>query len=217
MNIEQARTNMITQQLHTWGVLDPTVLELFAKVPRELFVPIEYKNLAFADTSIPIGHDQMMLTPTEEARIMQAVAVQPEEHVLEIGTGSGYMTALLAKLAKHVDSVDIFAEFTAAAQAKFTSLKIRNVTLDTADAASGWSMQPEYDVIVITGSLPFLPEYFRKILKRGGRLFAILGAAPAMEAMLFKQDERGFWQEQKIFETVVQPLINAQQNTGFVF
>src|SRR5690242_3725008 len=144
MNIEQARTNMITQQLHTWGVLDPAVLELFTRVPREFFVPQAYKNIAFADTTIPLGHDQHMLTPTEEARILQCLQLQPTESVLEIGTGSGFMTALLARSAQHVDSADIFPDFTTTAQAKLNILKIDNTTLVTANAAAGWSIRPEY-------------------------------------------------------------------------
>lgn len=217
MNIEEARINMITQQLRTWDVLDETVLNAVRTTPREEFVPAAYKNLAFADMNIPLAHGQTMLTPREEARLLQTLALQGTEVVLEVGTGSGYMTALLARLAKIVYSIDIFPDFTQQAQVKLATQNINNVTLLSADAARGWEQQGPYDAIIITGALPFLPESFRNSLKPGGRLVAILGQAPAMEATLIKRGERSGWTEEKLFETVVPTLINATQPSPFTF
>jgi len=217
MNIEQARTNMIKQQLRAWDVLDDHLLEVFRTTPREAFVPPAYKGVAFADMNIPLEHDQIMLIPGEEARLLQAVQIQPTDTVLEIGTGSGYMTALLARLAKLVYSIDIFPDFTAAAQVKLATHNINNVKLLTADASKGWEQQGPYDVIIITGSLPFLPESFRNSLKPNGRLVAILGNAPAMEATLITRNDRAQWSKQKLFETVVPVLINAEPSATFVF
>lgn len=217
MNIEQARTNMITQQLRTWEVLDENVLQTIDSTPREDFVPSDYKKLAFADMNIPLAHHQQMLTPKEEARLLQALNLQGTETVLEIGTGSGYMTALLAKMAKYVYSIDIFPDFTQQAQVKLASHNINNATLLTADAARGWEQQGPYDAIMITGALPFLPESFRNSLKPGGRLVAILGHPPAMEATLIKRSERSTWSTEKLFETVVPLLQNAIQPSAFAF
>lgn len=217
MNIEQARANMITQQIRAWEVSDQLVLDVVASTPREHFVPAAYRKLAFADMNVPLGHDQVMLTPKEEARIIQSLKIQAGEHLLEVGTGSAYMTALLAKLGQHVVSVDIFPEFIQAAQEKLTMLDISNVTLQVGDAARGWSRQQLYNVIVITGSLPFLPEDFRHSLEVGGRLFAIIGQAPTMEAVLFKRLTLEEWSEEKLFETVVPSLLNATTSSKFVF
>lgn len=217
MDIEQARRNMITQQVRTWGVLDQAVLDVMANTPRELFVPNIYRNLAFADITIPLGHEQIMFMPMEEARLLQALAVQSSDVVLEIGTGSGYLTALLAKLSKYVYSVDIFPDFCTEARLKLAAQKINNVKIANSDAALGWDEQMPYDVIVITGALPFLPEQFRKNLKPGGRIFAILGNTPAMEATLLTYTLRGDWLEDMLFETVVPPLLNAPELVSFKF
>jgi protein-L-isoaspartate(D-aspartate) O-methyltransferase len=217
MNIEQARDNMIKQQLRTWNVLDAPTLNIIAKTPREYFVPENYKDLAFADMAIPLAHDQVMLTPKEEARLLQALNIQPTEVVLEVGTGSGYMTALLAGLAHFVYSVDIFADFSVTAKLKLAKCAINNIQLITADAAFGYNTKAPYDVIIITGSLPFLPESFRYSLKPGGRILAILGKAPAMEATLLTYHQQGAWSEQKLFETVVPPLLHAPERSLFTF
>lgn len=217
MNTEEARTNMIKQQIHTWDVLDTEILDLIKNTPRELFVPPLYKELAFADINIPLDHGQAMLTPKEEARILQALKLKPQERVLEIGTGSGYFTALLAKQAKSVTSVDIFPEFTQQAAAKLFSLNIKNVELNTADAAQGYTQGAPYDAIVITGSLAYLPDVFRNSINLGGRIFTIIGQAPAMEAILLMYNSKKQWQNDMLFETVVAPLIHAKQPSQFVF
>lgn len=217
MNIEQARINMLGQQLRTWDVLDQHVLDIMGSTPREDFVPPIYRNEAYADMAIPLDHSQIMFTPKEEARLLQALAIKPTESVLEIGTGSGYMTALLARLARQVYSVDIFADFTEQARQKLRALTLSNIELWTGDAAHGWVQKAPYDVIIITGSMYALPASFRNCLKPGGRLVVILGEAPAMEAMLIARDKNNQWSEASLFETVVPALINAVEPPAFVF
>lgn len=217
MNLEQARINMLKQQIRARGVLDESILELLKTIPREEFVPAQFRNLAFADVNIPLGHGEAMLTPDEEALMLQALAVEPTDSVLEIGTGSGYTTALLAKLAKHVDSVDIHPDFIEQVQAKLQAFAISNVQLHVGDAAQGRQGQQPYDVIVITGSLPILPKTFKTHLAIKGRLFAIVGQAPAMEAILVTRIGENEWQTRKLFETVVPALHNALQPEPFNF
>ena len=192
------------------------MLDLLNELRRENFVPKRYRQLAYADKNIPLGNEQVMMPPRIEARILQALNIQDDETVLEVGTGSGYVTALLASLAEHVYSVDINAEMTRTAGDKLADHGIVNVTLETGDAARGWDAHAPYDVIVITGSLPYLPKRYREILAADGRLFAILGEAPAMEAVLIHQEDN-HWQQRLLFETVVKPLQNALQKEPFVF
>lgn len=217
MNFETARTQMIKQQIRAWNVLDSHILELIETTPREDFVPTSYRSLAFADTNIPLGNDQVMLTPKEEARILQALKIQPTDRVLEIGTGSGYFTALLAKQAQSVVSLDISSEFSNNAKQKLTALGLTNVDLRVGDAAQGYDKDGPYDVIVITGALYNIPEIYRKILNTNGRLFAIVGQKPAMEALLMIKTDKNHWQSQLLFETVVPLLINAKQPNPFTF
>lgn len=216
MNTDLARFNMIEQQIRTWEVLDPVVLDLLQEVPRERFVPVNYRGLAFADLEIPIGHGQSMLSPKLEARMLQALDVQKTDTVLEVGTGSGYMTALLAKLAKHVTSVDIDGSFTASTLHKLQQQGIFNVKLETGDAANGWGAA-QYDVIIFTGSLPLLPEDAMKQLKPGGRLLAIIGEAPTMEAVLVTCDTPETFRRTTLFETCIPELSNARQPERFSF
>lgn len=217
MNFEQARLNMLTQQIRTWGVLDERVLNVTKITPREIFVPKAYEDLAFADMNIPLMHGQVMLRPAEEARLIQALSIKDTDSILEIGTGSGYTTALLAQLGKHVYTVDIFADFTDQAKQKLTHFGINNVSFITADASRGWEPEAPYDVILITGSMPYLPDTFRNSLKAGGRLVVILGQAPTMEATLITYDGDNKWHEKKLFETVVPSLINAPTIPAFSF
>lgn len=217
MMIEEARSNMINRQCRTWGVLNDRVLHLLTLIPRELFVPHTYQQLAFADVAIPLEHDQHMLAPKEEARIIDALNIEPNERVLEIGTGSGYFTALLAKLAKHVETVDIFADFTEQASQRLTALNIHNVALNTADAAQGFKKNMQFDVIVLTGAVPFLPKAFLQQVSVDGRLFAYVGQAPLMQATLMTRKSHEEWQTSILFESYVTPLINALQPSGFVF
>ncbi|MHB1677248.1 MAG: protein-L-isoaspartate O-methyltransferase family protein [Sulfuriferula sp.] len=217
MNIEQARFNMIEQQIRPWDVLNPTVLDLLKQIKREDFVPATYRTLAFVDMEIPLGHGEAMLSPKLEARILQELAVTKTDAILEIGTGSGYLTALLAALGKYVYSIDIVAEFKAQAHTKLLSQGISNVSLETGDAAKGWSRHGKYDVIVLTGSTPILPETFINDLNPGGRLFAITGDAPAMTAQLINCVAPGAYRTITLFETNVKPLKNAAQPERFVF
>lgn len=216
MNIEQARFNMIEQQIRPWEVLDPRVLELLARVPREEFVPASHHKLAFADTEIPLGHGQVMMPPRLEARLLQALDIQPADTILEIGTGSGHLTALLAHSGKHVYSVEIFAEFAASAHEKLAAHGITNVTLEAGDAAYGWSRHAPYDIIAVTGSLPLFSEVFQQQLKVGGRLFMIVGQAPSMEALLITRAGPDEWTRESLFETCLPALINAPQPRTFV-
>jgi len=216
-DVENARFNMVEQQIRPAEVLDQQVLDLLFRVHREEYVPPAYRSLAFADLEIPLGHGEKMLPPKLEARILQELALKPTDRVLEIGTGSGYMTALLASLAAHVYSVDIVPEFTASAAAKLRAHGINNVTLETGDAARGWDKHGPYDVIVLTGSLPLLPDAFRTSLTPGGRLFAIVGEPPIMEARLVTCISRGVYNTTDLFETCIAPLRNADQPERFVF
>jgi protein-L-isoaspartate(D-aspartate) O-methyltransferase len=217
MNVERARFNMVEQQIRTWEVLDQRVLDLLLRVHRENFVPEHYKALAFADMEIPIGHGEKMLHPKIEARMLQELAIAETDRILEVGTGSGYMTALLASLGQHVYSVDIEPEYTRSAAAKLAAHAIRNVTLETGDAARGWDSHSPYDVIVLTGSLPLLPSSFQENLKPGGRLLAVVGEAPVMEARLITRIAAGAYHAVGLFETCITPLRNAQQPERFVF
>lgn len=214
---EIARFNMIEQQIRTWEVLDPVVLALLNEIPREHFVPTEYQGLAFADIEIPIGAGQNMLSPKLEGRILQALSVQKSHNVLHIGTGSGYVTALLASLAKHVTSVEINAELSAKAAQNLTKYSIQNVSLLVEDGALGLPNQAPFDLIVYTGSSPVEPIGVRNQLAIGGSLFIVLGTGPAMQATLVQRlSEAGFRQD-VLFETYVPELVNAPQASTFEF
>jgi protein-L-isoaspartate(D-aspartate) O-methyltransferase len=217
MNFEQARFNMVEQQIRPWNVLDQHVLNLLLEMRREDFVPEAYRNLAFVDMEIPIGHGEVMLTPKMEARIIQELAIKKTDKVLEVGTGSGYMTALLAREAQHVYSVEIVPELKEQAAEKLRAHGAHNVTLELGDAARGWVRHGYYDVIVLTGSVPVLPEAFFASLNRGGRMFAIVGDAPVMEAKLITCLGESACRTTILFETCVPPLRNALQPQRFSF
>lgn len=216
LNIEQARFNMIEQQIRTWDVLDQQVLDLLSAVPREAFVPIAYRNLAFADISIPLAHEQVMMTPKIEGRLIQALMLNKNDTVLEIGTGSGYLTALLAKLAKHVDSVDIYQDFTQQVEKKLKVQNIHNVSLQTGDAIKGWNMYTRYNVIVLTGSVPVLESHFLSQLSEGGCLFAIVGDEPIMQAQLIKRISEHEFDSEDLFEASLPPLLGAPEPERFI-
>ena len=217
MNVEQARFNMIEQQIRTWEVLDPQVLDLLFQVKRELFVPQPHKELAFADLEIPLGHGEAMLQPKVEARILQELALQPGENVYEVGTGCGYLTALLASRARHGTSVEIHTDLQERAAANLRAAGIRNATLLQGDGARAPLAESAFDVIVLGGSTPILPQAFLDRLAPGGRLFAIVGDAPVMKAVLVNQPVAGAFQHTELFETVVKPLVNAAQPPRFRF
>lgn len=216
-NLEQNRFNMVEQQIRTWSVLDPTVLNLLYKVRREEFVPAAYRSLAFADMEIPLDHGAVMLTPKMEARILQELQIKKTDKILEVGSGSGYMTALLAELGAHVYSVEIVPTLCTIAKMNLQTHGITNVTLEQGDAAQGWPQHGPYDVIVLTASTPVLPEAFQKSLNLGGRLFAIVGEEPLMEATLVTSAAPGVYHSKMLFETCTAPLRNAQQPQRFTF
>lgn len=221
MNIEQARFNMIEQQIRTWDVLDLDVLDLLVVVKREAFVPGAYKSLAFMDTEIPLPCGQNMFAPKLEARILQEAAVKKHEHVLEIGTGSGYMAALLAHKARHVTTVEIEPELKAMAEKNLADYGINNVKVELGDGARGWagsgSDAAPYDVIVISGSLPVLPDAFLQQIKIGGRILAIVGTDPIMSAQMTTRVSDIGYNTVKLFETSVKPLRNAPHTPAFRF
>lgn len=217
VNIDLARYNMVEQQIRPWDVLDQTVLDVIAATPRERFVPTAYANVAFSDVEIPLGHGEVMMTPKLEARILQTLALQPSDTVLEIGTGSGYLTACLAKLAAEVVTVEIIPEFSQQAQQRVAGQGLTNVEFKLGDAARGWYNQDPLDAIVLTGSLPQYHDAFQESLKVGGRLFVIIGQAPAMEARLITRVSETEWQTESLFETVIPPLRNAALETRFAF
>jgi protein-L-isoaspartate(D-aspartate) O-methyltransferase len=225
MDFEKARFLMVEQQIRTWEVLDQTVLDLLFAVKREDFVPLAYRSLAFVDMEIPLAHQQMMMAPKMEARILQDVAPKLNERVLEIGTGSGYLTALLAKQAESVTTVDIFDDFSREAAAKLARAGISNVHFKTGDAAVSPSTilgsHETFDVIVLTGSVPVLPKAYLDVLNLDGRLFAIVGDAPVMKATVFtKTGDASFgasFAATDLFETVLAPLVNAKQPSRFEF
>jgi len=217
MNLEQARTNMVEQQIRTWEVLDQEVLDLLYVVPREEFVPQQHRALAFSDLEIPIGEGERMWQPKLEARVLQELALHKSDKVLEVGTGSGYLTALLAHRAGKVVSVEINPKLAAFGRGNLERHGADNVTLETGDAARGWARQAPYDAIVLTGSTPVLPRAFLEQLAPGGRLFAVVGEAPAMRARLVVCSAPGAWRSADLFETVIAPLVNAEHPPRFRF
>lgn len=221
MDFEKARFLMVEQQIRTWEVLDQGVLDLLFAVKREDFVPIAYRSLAFVDMEIPLDHQQTMMAPKLEARILQEVAPKSNERVLEIGTGSGYLTALLAKQAESVTSIDIFENFSLAAAATLARIGVTNAHLKTGDAAESavsiLASHETFDVIVLAGSVPMLPKAYLDMLNLNGRLFAVVGDAPAMKATLFTNTGDTAFTADDLFETVLTPLINAKQPSRFEF
>ena len=217
MDIDQARENMITQQVRTWDVNTPSVLELLRSTPRERFVPTEYLQLPFADISIPIGHGRMMLPPKEEAKIIDALAVKGHDHVLEIGTGAGYLTALLAKQADKVISLDSVAAFSRRVTEILSELDINNVECLPGSLDEGWQEYCPYDVIMLNGSLAQRPVELLQALKVGGRLFVVLGEEPRMRAVMFTRSSKDSWQEWQLFETVRPRLLSMDIPKSFRF
>ena len=214
--MELARFNMVEQQIRPWDVLDANVLDLIKKVKREQFVPVDKQSQAFMDVEIPLGHNVKMWSPKLEARALQALKLKPSDRVLEVGTGSGYLTALMSRLAEHVSSVEQVQELSARAARSLTSHHFDNITLEVGDASSGWGNE-KYDAIVLTGSVPMPPHSFYDMLNVGGRLFVIVGDAPAMKAMLVTCVAEGVFETTTLFETSVEPLSNAPQPERFVF
>ena len=217
MNLEQARANMVEQQIRTWEVLDQDVLDLLYVVPREQFVPEAHRALAFSDMEIPIGEGERMWAPKMEARVLQDLNVRKSDRVLEVGTGSGYLTALLAHRAARVHSVELKPALAAFGRGNLERHGVDNVALESGDAARGWPAQAPYDVIVLTGSTPVLPKSLLAQLAPAGRLFAVVGDAPVMSARLLTCAAPGEFREASLFETVIAPLLNCEQPPRFRF
>lgn len=213
--LDRARFNMVEQQVRTWEVLDQRVLDLLHTIPREDFVQQAYRGVCYADTSIPLDDGQFMLPPRVIARILQALQPQRMDRVLEVGTGSGYLTRMLASLSAHVVSVECSSTLHSQAAARLKAQGIRNVTLVHGDAARGWDADSPYDAIAMTGSVPELDPAIRQQLKLGGRLFALVGRRPAMDAILVTRVSADEWSTQSLFETVVEPLSGAEEPRRF--
>jgi protein-L-isoaspartate(D-aspartate) O-methyltransferase len=216
MDTLAARRQMVDQQIRTWEVLDPRVLDALSAVPREAFVPAEYRELAFADAPFPIGFGQSMLSPKLQGRILQALGVSAADHVLEVGSGTGYLAACLSLLGSSTRSIDIHPGLVELSRANLRALPEAKVEFETRDAFSAAPLG-EYDVVAVTGSLPVYDTRFEKSLRVGGRLFAMVGAAPVMDAILVRRVDNNEWIRESLFETVVAPLINATAAQKFVF
>lgn len=214
MNLEYARQQMLHQQIRAWEVLDDHVLQVMGSVPREQFVPAAYHDVAFADFEIPIGHEQLMMAPKVEGRLLQALQIGRADRVLEIGTGSGFLTACLARLADTVLSVDIFPDFIDSAEQKLERQQIDNIELRVADGLT-LEAESEFDAIAVTGSVPELEERFVQMLRPGGRLFIVTGRRPVMEAQLVTLHGINSWSQRSLFETVLTPLVNAESPAPF--
>lgn len=214
--LETARRQMVGQQVRTWDVPDPRVLETLSAVPRERFVPEAFRGVAFADTEIPIGHGQFMLKPAIEGRILQALAPARGEHALEIGTGTGFFAACLAHLTGVVESIEIHGDLATSAAQAIDAVGIRRVHIETADALAR-EYEPRYPVIAVTGSLPVYDRRFERGLVVGGRLFIVVGSAPVMEARLVTRTGEHSWLTESLFETSIEPLLHATAAPRFRF
>jgi protein-L-isoaspartate(D-aspartate) O-methyltransferase len=217
MNIEQARFNMIEQQIRPWKVLDPIILDLMSTLPREQFVPDAYQGLAFADIAIPLGNNRFMLHPREEGRLLQAVQPKSHEKVLVVGSATGYVTALTASMANHVHAVEADEDFVTQSIDNLDSLNIKNVTVNCNDVAQGFSTNAPYDLIIVLGSMQKAYETIKDQLVIGGRMFCIIGIEPTMEAVLMHKDTATEWREESLFETFVPALGNKSEVEFFHF
>lgn len=217
MDFDKARFNMVEQQVRPWDVLDTRVLDVINEVPRENFAPDQYKNLAYADTRIPLGSFNdtpcTMANPIIDGRILQEMHIQEDDLILEIGTGSGYLTACLAKLGRHVDTVDINEELTELAEKNLQALSIDNVNLTTGDASKSWDQKRNYDVIVIAAAMKNIPNSYKKLLKPNGRMFIVTGEAPAMTAFRVTRTDENNWTVDELFETSIEPIIQPVKQT----
>ncbi len=217
MNFERARFNMVEQQVRTWEVLDSTVLGLMESVHREDFVPVCYRKLAFADLSIPLMMGQSMMCPRIEGRMLQSLDLKPDDSVLEIGTGSGFVTACLSAIARRVISVELFEELYLEAEARLHDKQMQNVEFYVGDVMTGWQPQQAHDVVVVTGSVPAVPQVFRDWVNPGGRMFVVVGESPVMEARLLTRVGFSDWHEESLFETDLPVLVNATPAARFDF
>lgn len=217
INLEQARFNMVEQQVRTWDVLDPAVLDALREVPREDFVPSKYRRLAFSDLRIPLGDDQVMMKPIEEGRMLQSLEIQSGQRVLEIGTGSGFTAACLAHLGASVVSVECLPKLAERAGRRLENVGVEGVEVIAADALSDYQPDESFDVVVVTASAASVPERFCQWVKAGGRLFAVRGFSPAMEAICMIRTEQDHWRIDSLFDTDLPRLIGAEDKPEFEF
>ena len=216
MNLEHARFNMVEQQIRPWEVLDRAVLDLMERAPRDAFVPHEYRRLAYADTAVPIGEGEVMLPPRVEGRLLQALGIGPGDRVLEIGAGSGFLTWLLAQRAAHVTSIELKPALAERARANLATHRTGNATVEVGDGRRGRNRGAPYDAIAVGASVPVREPAFEEQLAVGGRLFVVVGAAPAMEAMLVQRTGEREWTRESMFETVLPPLAGTDAPRRFV-
>jgi protein-L-isoaspartate(D-aspartate) O-methyltransferase len=217
MNFEQARLNMVENQVRPWEVLNGRVLEVISRVHREDFVDSAHRQIAFADLCLPLGHGEVMMKPVVEGRVLQALELQPTDRVLEIGTGSGFLTACLAGLAAHVTSLDLHADFTAAAAQRLQLAGVGNITLATGEAVNEWQPDGLFDALVVTGAVFDIPPRWFDWLKPGARLLAVRGLSPVQQATLLTREDAGRYREETLFETDLPYLIHAEPPQRFVF
>ncbi len=215
-NLESARLQMVEQQVRAWSVLDLRVLETMMEVHREVFVPVQFSGTAFADAAIPLGYGQSMLAPKVHGRILQALDLQPDDVALEVGTGSGFLAACIARLAARVRSIEIYPQLAESARQNLLAAAINNVGVDVEDALQ-LAEEGHYDAIAVTGSLAMYDERFQRALKIGGRLFIVVGQAPVMEAWKITRTGEREWTRETLFETVIEPLVNSLRPSPFVF
>ena len=217
MNLEQARENMIEQQVRTWEVLDSRVLDVMRDIPREDFVPARHRKLAFSDLRSPIGHEQIMMKPIEQGRALQSLGLEGDEHVLEVGSGSGYLTACLSRLASRVTSIERIEALVDLAKSNLADYADNKIELLQADALNIELPEQGFDAIVVTASVSDVPEGFSRWLKTDGRLFIVRGQSPVMEALLLTRTEQGRWREESLFDTDLPRLIGAEDAPKFDF
>jgi len=217
MNIHIEQNNMIKQQLRTGDVLNEQILALYDIIPRHEFVPSHLKHFAYCDMQIELPHGQRMMTPLEEGLLLQSLNLTGQETILEIGTGTGYLTALLSQLSKKVISVDCFSDFTAEAKQRIIQHECNNVELHTGDASLGWLEKAPYDVIIFSGALEEINESHRLQVTPGGKLFAIVGTAPIMQGRLYQLNHQNAWSVELVFETCLPTLINNSKTDTFIF
>lgn len=215
--MNQARTNMQKQQLKTGGIRSESLLNLLTEIPRSHFVPNEFHAYAYSDTRIPLHHGQTMMTPLEEATILQALDIQKHHTVLEIGTGSGYLTALMAHQAKQVISLEYYSDLTHYAQHKLAHFNYDNISLITGDGIHGYLEKAPYDIIVLTGAIEQLDKCFHPQLLQEGKLFALIGKNPAVEGRIYRLNKNDLWQYDTLFDTAIEPLVDRYQPTSFQF
>jgi len=213
MNLDQARFFMVEQQIRPWDVLDPKILDLLMDTPRHLFVTESQTELAYTDIELPIGQGEVMMAPKVEGKLLQALDIDEEDSVLEIGTGSGFLTALMAKLAKNVTTVELHEELSKTAQSRLTEFD--NIRFEIGDGAINWNDGKKYDAIILTGSVPQTPESYKEKLTLGGRLALITGQAPVMTAQVITRISEQEWETETLFETELAPLTNTAKSNAF--